>query len=341
MPSLRSRSRLARGHVRTLRYRAVDESLGRHATHRCSASGTAATGLVALDRSGYHNTHQKHCSKGLPVVRKSVPLLTLVLIFLIAGPLLSHDFWLIPHASRVAPGSDLVIDGQTSSEFPTSVSAVTPDRVARARVITSRGERHIEQLQVVGNSLRLSDRPTQVGQALVEITIHPRTIPESPESFRRYLELEGAPEALERYEREGLLPTDSITRRYAKYAKTVVEVGEDGPRAFNTVVGHPLEFVPLTDPASAARDELLRFQLLFLGSPLATARGHASVAASAASDGAYAETTFETDANGEFAIEVTGSGLWNVRALHIVPAPAHSGADWDVHWATLVWWTAR
>ncbi len=265
--------------------------------------------------------------------------LTLVLAFLVAGPVLSHDFWLIPSAFRVAPGDDLVIDGQTSSEFPTSVSAVTPDRVASARVITSRAERHIEHLQVIGNSLRLSDRPSQVGQALVEVMIRPRSIPESPESFRRYLELEGAPEALERYEREGLLPTDSITRRYAKYAKTVMEVGEGGPRSFNKVVGHPLEFVPLIDPARVGTGERLRLRMLFLGTPLASARGHVSVAESATANGAYDEATFETDANGEFSIEVTGSGLWNVRALHIVPAPAQSGADWDVHWATLVWWT--
>jgi ketosteroid isomerase-like protein len=28
--------------------------------------------------------------------------------------------------------------------------------------------------------------------------------------------------------------------------------------------------------------------------------------------------------------------VWNVRTLQIVPAAANSGADWDVHWATLV-----
>jgi len=34
---------------------------------------------------------------------------------------------------------------------------------------------------------------------------------------------------------------------------------------------------------------------------------------------------------------LASAGLWNVRALYILPAPSGSGADWDVHWATFVW----
>jgi uncharacterized GH25 family protein len=254
-----------------------------------------------------------------------------------ASPLLSHDFWLVPSALTVTPGGELVIHGQTSSEFPTTLSAVTVDRVKTARIVTSRGEAAIEHVDVVGNSLRLRHRPSAVGQALVAVEVHPRLIPESAESFREYLALEGAPEALVRYEREGILPTDSIVRRYAKYAKAVVEVGADGPRSFEIEVGHPLEFVALSDPSGAEMGGEIRFRLLFLGEPVPHARGHASVAESTTAQAAYRGAEFETDENGEFTLEVVGNGLWNVRALHIVPAPTDSGADWDVHWATMVW----
>lgn len=44
----------------------------------------------------------------------------------------------------------------------------------------------------------------------------------------------------------------------------------------------------------------------------------------------------ETDAQGVVRFAVQSAGLWNVRTLHIVPADPGSGADWDVHWATLV-----
>lgn len=266
----------------------------------------------------------------------------LLLSFLLAAvgvtPLFSHDFWLVPLTFRFAPGAEVVVSGRTSSEFPSTLSAVTPDRIGSARILTATGERAIPGVAVSGNALRLSDRPTETGQAVVAVVVLPRTLRESPESFRRYLVLEGAPEALERYERAGILPTDSITRRYAKYAKAVIEVGTAAPRAFARRAGHPLEFVPVTDPSTAAVGGTVRFRLIFDGAPLARARGHASVAESGDAGKAYHDVPFETDASGEFAVSLHGRGLWNVRALHIVPVPAGSGADWDVHWATLVWW---
>jgi uncharacterized GH25 family protein len=263
-----------------------------------------------------------------------IAMLTLALAAL---PVLSHDFWLIPAAFHVAEGDELVVHGQTGSNFPTTLSAVTVDRIASARLITSTSNDVVENMDVSGNSLRLTHRPSRRGQVIVTAAIHPRSIPESAESFRRYLDLEGAPELLRRYEAEGILPTDSITRRYAKYAKTLVQVGSGGPPAWNERAGHPLEFVPISNPAEVAGGGVLRFRVLFLGEPLALARGHASVAASTESDTAHYETEFETDDRGEFTLEVTGEGIWNVRALHIVPAPSGSGADWDVHWSTFVW----
>ncbi len=270
--------------------------------------------------------------------RLSISVAMLVLLVL-AAPALSHDFWLVPNAFKVGVGEDLVVRGQTSSDFPTSLSAVTVDRVASARLVTARGERPIQHLDVEGVSLRLTHRPTEAGQAVVAVRVHPRNIPESPESFRNYLRLEGAPEALVRYEQMGILPTDSILRRYAKYAKVLVQIGEDGARVFETVVGHPLEFVPLSDPTEVESGGVLRMRMLFQGEPVPHARGHVSVAESRTAETAYHGAEFETDGNGEFDVLVAGSGLWNVRALWIVPAPPGSGADWDVHWATLVWGT--
>lgn len=266
--------------------------------------------------------------------------LSALLIGVAAQPLLSHDFWLIPNAFRISVGDELIVRGQTSSEFPTSLSAVTADRVERAEILMSSSRSHIGDIGVEGQSLRLTTRPKHEGQAVAAVAIHPRSIPESPESFRNYLTLEGAPEALARYDREGLLPTDSIVRRYAKYAKTLVEVGDNGPRAFSLLADHPLEFVPLKDPLSVAAGGEVRFRMLLFGEPLPHARGHASVATAAEADGAHHGSEFETNADGEFSITVAASGLWNVRALYILPAPEGTRADWDVHWATLVWQTS-
>lgn len=262
----------------------------------------------------------------------------LIAVLATAAALFAHDFWLVPDAFRVTPGGWIEVRGQTSSRFPTSESAVALDRVADARVISAASEEVIRNLSHSGTSLVLRSRPATPGQRIVAVRLHPRSVRESPESFRRYLELEGAPEALERYGREGLLPrTDSVTRRYAKYAKTFVEVGQRGPRAWERVAGHPLEIVPLADPSTVPLGDTLAVRLLYRGRPLAGARLHAGAAPrSGGTRLAGEDSHLETDREGVARLFINCIGLWNVRTLQIVPADAGSGADWDVHWATIV-----
>jgi uncharacterized GH25 family protein len=273
---------------------------------------------------------------------KRSALLCAACLALAATVLSAHDFWLIPDAFRIAPGQVLQVRGQTSSAFPSSESAVTVDRIAEATVIDAHGRASITDVATAGTSLLLRHRPGRAGQYIVTTVIHPRSVRESPESFRQYLVLEGAPDILERLEREGGLPVDSITRRYAKYAKALVEVGEKGPRAFGQLAGHPLELLPLGDPDAAAAGDTLRVQLLLHGRPLANARVHAGSvvrhAPGALDDAAGTErhTELLTDVNGVVHVPVDRAGLWNVRVLYLEPSVAGSGADWETHWATIV-----
>jgi ketosteroid isomerase-like protein len=247
-----------------------------------------------------------------------------------------HDFWLVPNAFTITTGNQVEVRGQTSSRFPTSEAAVGPERVADARILSATQEARIRDLSVSGTSLRIRHRPASAGQRIVAVTLHPRAVRESAEGFRRYLVLEGAPEALERYEREGILPTDSITRRYAKYAKTLVEVGNRGPRAFSRVAGHPAEFVPLIDPSVLSAGDTLPVRLLYRGQPLSGVHVHAGSVRSASSTDEERVVTLTTDSEGTARVPIDRSGLWNVRALHVVPSDPGSGADWDTHWVTVV-----
>lgn len=273
----------------------------------------------------------------MKLVRHAPAILTGVILLLAGAAVLhAHDFWLIPNAFQVQNGAQIEVRGQTSSRFPTSESAVTPERVGEARILSATDDVRIGDLSMSGTSLLIRYRPASPGQRVVAVTLDPRSVRESAEGFRRYLVLEGAPEAMERYDREGKLPIDSITRRYTKYAKTLVEVGTGGTRAFSRIAGHPAEFVPLADPASLSAGDTLPVRFLYDGQPLAHAHVHAGSVQSLASDEAERTVTLETDARGVALVPIDRPGLWNVRALHIVPADEGSGADWDTHWVTLV-----
>jgi ketosteroid isomerase-like protein len=56
------------------------------------------------------------------------------------------------------------VRGQTSVKFPTSGSAVAPERVAEAKLIGASGEERIADLSVSSESLLFRHRPTTAGQ---------------------------------------------------------------------------------------------------------------------------------------------------------------------------------
>lgn len=259
----------------------------------------------------------------------------------------ADDFWLVPNAFSVTPGSALTIRGQTSSNFPASKSAVAVDRIASAARISSAGSVALTDLSVAGRSLMLRDRPTAAGQYVIGVSIHPRSLRESTPGFLRYLGLEGADSVLARVQRTRALDgRDSVTRRYAKYAKTLVQVGTAGPRAFDRLAGHAIEFVPLRDPSTLKVGDTLQVRALFRGSPLAGLPVHADVvdpatdrdapAAAGHSASAFPVQNSITDAAGIARFSVRRAGMWSVRSVHIEEVAGSGASLWDVHWVSLV-----
>jgi len=189
-----------------------------------------------------------------------------------AAALTAHDFWLVPNALTFAAGGSVEVLGQSGSSFPKSGSATLPARVADARIVGRSSDQKITDLSVSGKSLKLTHKPVAAGQYVVAVSLATVTAKTTPAGLQRYIALEGAPELAARYEQEGKYPKlDSISRITAKYAKTIVEVGSNGARAFDKVLGQALEIVPLDDPAHTHAGGTMRVRLLFHGKAVANA----------------------------------------------------------------------
>lgn len=263
-----------------------------------------------------------------------------VLLLVSVLTLSAHDFWIVPNAFVVASGGSIEIRGQTGTTFPNSVSAVAPERVAEARIVGASEDERITDLSVKDSSLILRHKPSTPGQRIVAVALVARTSRTTPANLKRYIALEGNAELADRYEREGAYPKiDSVTQRAAKYAKTIVEIGQGGPRAYARTVGHALEFVPVNDPSALHVGDSLAVRRLFRGQPVAGAHLHAGAAAppSAATDGAEQakDLSVVTGSDGVAKIPLARAGLWNARTLYAAPA-AGTGAEWEVAFATLV-----
>jgi ketosteroid isomerase-like protein len=201
-------------------------------------------------------------------------------------------------------------------------------------------DERISDLSVKDSSLILRHKPTTAGQRIIAVALVARASRTTPANLKRYIGLEGNRELAERYDREGAYPkSDSLTQRAAKYAKTMVEIGRGGPRAFTRTVGHALEFVPVNDPSALRVGDSLAVRLMFRGQPVAGAHLHAGAAAppNATQDGGTQtqDLSIVTGADGVAKIPLARSGLWNVRTLHAAPGVGASG-EWEVAFATLV-----
>jgi hypothetical protein len=257
-----------------------------------------------------------------------------------AAILLAHDFWIVPEAFQVSAGAMLEIRGQTGSNFPVSVSAVTPERIAEARLVGADRDEPIRDFSIREKSLLLRHRPDREGQYVVAVALVSRATRTTPQSLHRYIALEGNPALAERYQQEGVYPTeDSLMQVSAKYAKTVVEVGRGGARAFDRSVGHALEFVPQSDPEGLRPGDTFAVRLLYRGRPVAGLTVHAGTAGpdapSAGPEPTRRDTLVVTGTDGIARIPVTRAGLWNVRTIYAAPVPGKR-AEWEIPFATLV-----
>ena len=83
-------------------------------------------------------------------------------------------------------------------------------------------------------------------------------------------------------------------------------------------------------PASLRPGQDFPVKLLYQGRPMAGTR---VVAVNQRSP--FDRVTGTTDTGGRVRLRLPMSGTWMVKAVHMVPAPAGSNADWSSYWASL------
>lgn len=247
----------------------------------------------------------------------------------------AHDFFLVPGAIPYAAGADAEILAQSSSRFPTSAGAIALARIARAVVIGSDGETTITDMSVRGTSLVLRSRPTGRGQRLVAVDLVPRSARQTPAEMLRWLKLEGAESAAGRIEQGTALDgLDSVTRTDMKHAKTIIQIGTGGARAYSRSSGQMIELTPLRDPSTLRAGGTLGARLTYKGAPLPGISMHVSVPAPVdTAKKAEADLHLVTDSDGVVTVPIRKTGLWLIRTIHVLEI---SRGNWETHWASLV-----
>ena len=251
------------------------------------------------------------------------------LAVLFAATLVAHDFWLIPNKFRVQPNEPITIFANTGMDFPDSLSAVDPERVAQFLMKGRFGEKDITEYEVKDNSLITESVFEQPGTHILAMALKPKEIKLTAEEFNEYVLHDGLPEIYDLRKKEGILDKDAV-EYYSKYPKTIIQIGERLDNSILEPIGLDLEIIPLENPYSLKIGDDLPVKVLFKDEPLE----NAEVAWSYPGRGEEFAGSTKTDSNGKAVIPLEKAGPYIIRAIQMewVKKDTH---EWESYWASL------
>lgn len=246
----------------------------------------------------------------------------IILLFCVAAfPAAAHDFWIEPSTFKPAVGETVLTSLRVGQDFLGDPVPRSTPIIDRFIVRDASGEHPVNgfENQDPAGYVRLN----VPGSAIIGYRSKPYPLTLDAAKFEAYLRQEGLEPiiALRARRGESAKPDKEIFSRCAK-ALVVTEKGTLS--GYDKPLGFRLELIPETSPLAAST----RFRLLYEGKPLAGA-----LVMALAQDGGTGLRA-RTDAHGRVDFAFPKNGVWLVKSVYMIPAPAGSGADWESFWAS-------
>src|SRR5262249_48221614 len=167
------------------------------------------------------------------------------------------------------------------------------------------------------------------GLMVIGYRSNPSAVELPAEKFNQYLKEEGldAVAALREQRRQ----TGSSAREmFARCAKSLVLSGKPGEQQGDRVLGFPLELLAERNPYAPGAAQDLPVRLTYENRPL---QGALVVAMNRLNPSD--KQAARTDSDGRVRLHLRPAGMWLIKAVHMIAAPAGSSAEWSSFWASL------
>jgi uncharacterized GH25 family protein len=254
-------------------------------------------------------------------------LLILAAIALSRAPLVAHDMWIEPATFSPEPGQIVGVRlrvGQDLLGDPLPRQAalvnqfIVEDAEGRKPVVGRDGADPAGFLRVA-----------LPGLLVVGYRSNPSAVELAAEKFNQYLKEEGleAVAALRARRNETGAPAREL---FARCAKSLVLSGPAGKAQGDRPLGFTLELVAERNPYALRAGEDLPVRLTYENRPLA---GALVVAMNRLNPSE--KLTARTASDGRVRFRLRPGGMWLVKAVHMIPAPPGSSAEWASFWASL------
>jgi uncharacterized GH25 family protein len=239
----------------------------------------------------------------------------------------AHDLWIEPSSFTPAPATRLAVRLRIGQLFAGDPFPRDAKLMVRFAVLGPAGEAPIPGVPDTDPAGFLVAGPPGLYELVY--TSNPAAVTLDAPRFERYLAEEGLQKVSAARAGSGLAKA-AAREIFSRCAKALVEVGGNPGAGYDRVLGLRLELIPEKNPYLLAPGEDLPVRLLYRGAPLAGAQ----VAAISRQAAAH-PVAVRTDAQGRARLRLDRSGAWLVKAVHMIAAPAGSGADWESFWASL------
>ena len=237
----------------------------------------------------------------------------------------AHDFWIEPESFRPAIGRKVPVHLYVGMDFKGDPAPYIPEWFERYVYVNAQGEKPVPGLpgdDPAGTVPITAAGLTVIGYRSTKFSVSFDTA----EEFEKYLIKEGLERNLALLNK-GQPSQGKITENYSRCAKALVMNGTAATPA-DRVLGFRIELVAEKSPYAGTGP--VPFRLLYENRPLA---GALVVAFNKATP--LDKLKARTDPDGRVIFDIKRRGTWLVTAVHMIPAPRGSEAQWESIWASL------
>lgn len=238
----------------------------------------------------------------------------------------AHDMWIEPATFSPSPGEIVALKLRVGQDLLGDPIPRDPALINQFFVVDGEGRKPVVGRD--GSDPAGFIRVAAPGLHVVGYRSNPSVVDLTPEKFNQYLKEEGLDAVAALRARRG--QTGGARDLFSRCAKSLVasDAPTNGPG--DRLLGFTLELVAERNPTSMAAGEDLPVRLTYENRPLAGAlvvainRAHPKEKLSARSD-----------KDGRVRFRLPSTGVWLIKAVHMIEAPPTAGADWISYWASL------
>jgi uncharacterized GH25 family protein len=247
-------------------------------------------------------------------------------ILLSVTPLAAHDMWIEPMTFSPEAGEIVGVRLRVGQDFLGDPIPRDPALINQFVVEDAEGRKPV--VGRTGADPAGFVRAAMPGVLVIGYRSNPSAVAQTAEKFNQYLKEEGL-EAIAAL-RASRGQTGATREMFSRCAKSLVLSGSTGKAEGDRSLGFTLELVAERNPYTMAAGQDLPVRLTYENRPLA---GALVVAINRANPSQ--KLTARSGKDGRVRFRFPRAGVWLIKAVHMVEAPAGADAEWASYWASL------